>query len=64
MPQRFKRCKKLFKLGLRGWPAVEKAEIADILGHKKLVMGKRYSNLSDLRKHSVVDRMNQQFLVA
>jgi integrase len=40
------------------------AEIADILGHKTLAMAKRYSHLSDSHKHSVVDRMNQQFLGA
>ena len=37
-------------------------EIADILGHKSLVMVKRYAHLSDSHKHSVVDRMNKNFL--
>lgn len=38
------------------------AEIADILGHKTLSMVKRYSHLSDLHKHSVVEKMNKHFL--
>lgn len=38
------------------------AEIADILGHKTLAMVKRYAHLSDSHKHSVVDRMNKNFL--
>ncbi len=37
-------------------------EIADILGHKTLAMVKRYSHLSESHKHSVVDRMNKNFL--
>jgi integrase len=38
------------------------AEIAEILGHKTLAMVKRYSHLSDTHKHSVIDRMNKNFL--
>jgi integrase len=38
------------------------AEIAEILGHKTLAMVKRYAHLSDSHKHSVIDRMNKNFL--
>jgi len=36
------------------------AEIAEILGHKSLVMVKRYAHLSEQHTHSVVDRMNKK----
>ncbi len=38
------------------------AEISEILGHKTLVMVKRYAHLSDTHKHAVIDRMNQNFI--
>lgn len=38
------------------------AEIAEILGHKTLAMVKRYAHLSDSHKHSVIDRMNKNFI--
>ncbi len=38
------------------------ADIAEILGHKTLAMVKRYAHLSDSHKHSVIDRMNKNFL--
>jgi integrase len=40
------------------------AEIAEILGHKTLAMVKRYAHLSDSHKHTVVDRMNKNFIGA
>ncbi|HIO72503.1 MAG TPA: site-specific integrase [Flavobacteriales bacterium] len=35
------------------------AEIAEVLGHKSLVMVKRYAHLSEQHTHAVVDRMNK-----
>jgi len=36
------------------------AEIAEVLGHKTLVMVKRYAHLCEGHTHSVVERMNQK----
>jgi integrase len=35
------------------------AEIAEVLGHKTLQMTKRYTHLTELHTHGVVERMNQ-----
>ena len=35
-------------------------EIADILGHKTLQMVKRYSHLSEDRKATVLEKMNEK----